>query len=106
MRAGSQPMETAVSAETTGKKQGNRWSKGVSGNPKGRPSGSRHAALMALDAIGSEEAEAVLKNVVSAAKSNDMRAAEILLRRVWPERKGRSVEIKFTTIETAADVPK
>ncbi len=91
---------------TTGKKQGSRWPKGVSGNPRGRQKGARHAALLALDAIGSEAAREVLTRVVDAAKADDMRAAEILLRRVWPERKGRPVKFDLPAINAAPDVPK
>jgi Family of unknown function (DUF5681) len=92
--------------ETTGPKQGSQWSKGTSGNPKGRPKGSKHAALVALDAIGSRAAEGVLKKVIEAAKDDDIRAAEILLRRVWPERKGRTVEFDLPGISTIGDIPK
>ncbi|MHB0706535.1 DUF5681 domain-containing protein, partial [Roseomonas mucosa] len=45
--------------ESTGEKQDRRgrFSRGTSGNPAGRPRGSRHRALTALDAIGQEAAE-------------------------------------------------
>ena len=35
-----------------------------------------------------------------------MRAAEILLRRSWPERKGRPLQFKLPPMETAADLVK
>ena len=80
--------------ETTGPKQtGGRFTRGTSGNPKGRPRGSRHTALLALDAIGAEGAEDVLRSVVVAAKGGDTRAADLILRRLWPERRGRPVQI-------------
>jgi hypothetical protein len=41
------------------RKTAGRWRKGVSGNPRGRPPGSRHAALLALDAIGARAAAVV-----------------------------------------------
>lgn len=83
----------ATDPETRGRKHPGRWSKGQSGNPAGRPKGARHVALLALDAIGSEGAADVMRAVVEAAKGGDMRAAEILLRRLWPERKGRPVPL-------------
>jgi hypothetical protein len=96
----------AIAAETTGRKQRAGWPKGTSGNPKGRPKGSRHTALLALDAIGAKAAAAVLKKVAEAAQSGDLRAADILLRRVWPERKGRIVEIDLPAVDGAGDLPK
>lgn len=91
--------------ETTGRNQaGGRWTKGKSGNPNGRPRGSRHAALVALDAIGAEAAEAIMRAVVEAAQGGDMRAADLLLRRLWPERRGRPVTLDLPSMTTAADL--
>ncbi len=92
-------------AETTAPKQrGRPWPKGASGNPAGRPPGARHEALKALDAIGSDGAAEVMKAVVDAAKGGDMRAADILLRRLWPERKGRPVRLDLPALTTAGGV--
>ena len=91
--------------ETTSPKQSNRWQRGQSGNPSGRPKGARHAALVALDAIGEAAAGEVMQAVVDAAKAGDVRAAEILLRRLWPERKGRPLIVELPSIAGAADLP-
>lgn len=91
-------------SETTKPKQSHGWQKGESGNPAGRPKGARHAALLALDAIGQEGAAEVMRRVVEGAKGGDMRAAELLLRRLWPERKGRPIELELPALNTSADV--
>lgn len=83
-----------------------RYQPGQSGNPAGKPRGARHAAQVALDAIGQEGAEGALRAVVEAAGKGDMRAADILLRRVWPERKGRTVALVLPPMECAADLAK
>lgn len=90
--------------ETTGRDQAGRFAAGNSGNPSGRPCGARHAALLALDAIGAEGAEAVLGKVVEAARGGDMRAADILLRRLWPERKGRPIALTLPTLRASQDL--
>ena len=89
---------------TTGGKQGNRFAKGKSGNPAGRPQGARHAALVALDAIGSAAATAILERVILDAKAGDIRSSEIVLGRIWPARKGRAITLPLPDVKTAADV--
>lgn len=82
-----------------------RFRKGVSGNPAGRTPGSRNRVLVALDAIGEAGAEAVLARTIEAAQGGDMRAAELLLSRVWPARKGRPVLLLgLPKIEQAGDL--
>ena len=97
---------SSTEPETTDAKQAaGRWQPGQSGNPSGRPKGARHAALMALDAIGEAAAGEVMQAVVTAAVAGDMRASEILLRRLWPERKGRPLMVDLPSIAGAADLP-
>lgn len=64
------------------------WKKGVSGNPAGRRKGSRNITCRVLDRIGEEGAKDVLGVVLTMARTGDMRACEIILSRVWPQRKG------------------
>jgi hypothetical protein len=102
--AGGAAAPISIGQETaTGRAQAGRFAPGNPGGP-GRPKGARHAALAALDMIGNAAAEAVLRTVVGAAKGGDLRAAEILLRRLWPERKGRPIEFELPAMASAADL--
>ena len=77
------------------------------GNPggPGRPVGSRNKATLALDKIADDAGKAILKAMVETAKAGDMRAAELVLSRIWPARKGgRPIAIELLKIQTAADV--
>jgi hypothetical protein len=89
--------------ETTLKKTPGLFEPGGPGGP-GRPAGSRNRATLALDTLAESEAHAILQDVMKAAKGGDLRAAEILLARIWPVRKGRPVTLNLPVIKTAADV--
>jgi Family of unknown function (DUF5681) len=94
-----------VTAENSPAKQrGRPFQKGVSGNPQGKPMGARNRVLMALDAIGDEHAPDILRAVVDAAKGGDVRAAETILSRVWPHRKGRPIALDLPSIVDSADL--
>ena len=54
--------------------------------------------------IGREGAERVLRKVLELAEAGDLRAAELLLARLWPARRGRPVELNLPPIRTAADL--
>jgi hypothetical protein len=97
------PFANGVKTAAGQRTPGGRFAPGNLGGP-GRPKGARHAALVALDAIGAEAAEEVLRRVVEDAKGGDLRAAEVLLRRLWPERKGRAVEVALPEVASAADL--
>jgi uncharacterized protein DUF5681 len=55
-----------LSPAKTGKKQGGdgRFKAGKSGNPAGRPAGSRNAATLAIDALLDGEAETLTRKAI------------------------------------------
>lgn len=95
---------TGEAEKSAPRQRGRPFPPGRSGNPKGKPPGTRNPVLVALDAIGADGAAATLQAVVAAAKGGDMQAAGILLSRVWPARKGRPVTFGLPPMETAADM--
>jgi hypothetical protein len=76
------------------------------GNPggPGRPVGSRNKATLALDQIADDAGKVILEKMVEAAKSGDMRAAELVLQRIWPARKSRPIALTLPAIQSASDV--
>lgn len=71
---------------------------------KGRAAGSRNNATLALDEIAAGEGEGVLRKVLEQALEGDLRAAELLLARVWPVKRGRPVRLSLPAVDTAAGV--
>lgn len=82
-----------------------RFAPGNPGGP-GRPQGSRNTASLLLDQLADGEAEAILAEVIAKAKAGDMKAADMILARAWPQRKGRPVSLRIPPVESATDVLK
>lgn len=91
-----------TTAAPTGKKQpgGRPFKPGQSGNPAGRPPGTRNRALVLLDQMGEEAAADVVRGVIDAAKRGDIVAARAVLDRVWPLRRGRPVALPLPAVTT------
>ena len=68
-----------VRAENTGRKQIGQFEKGVSGNPTGRPKGSRNAATLAIEALLDGQAEALTQKAIQMAMDGDPVALRLCL---------------------------
>jgi Family of unknown function (DUF5681) len=90
----------------TGKKQAGQFAKGKSGNPNGRPQGSRNAATLALESMLDGQAEALTQKAIDLALAGDLVALRICLDRILPPRKDRPVAFEILPITTIEDAPK
>lgn len=86
------------------KQRGRPWPKGVSGNPAGCRTGSRHQATIMLEQLIAGDAEEVVRAVVEKAKAGDTTAARIILDRLIPARKGRPVPLDLPAVRAAGDL--
>jgi hypothetical protein len=94
------------SPDSTGRKQSNRFQKGKSGNPSGRPPGSRNKTTLAVDALLDGEAETLTRKAIEKAKEGDVTALRLCLDRIAPVRKDRPVTFTLPPIACASDVAK
>lgn len=85
------------------KKQTNRFQKGQSGNPKGKPKGTRNRATLAVEALLDGQAEDLTQIAIDKALAGDMTALRLCLDRICPPRKDRPVSVELPKIEEAAD---
>jgi uncharacterized protein DUF5681 len=86
-----------------GRGPGRPFAKGVSGNPAGRPIGSRNAATEMAQALLDGEADALVRRCVELALEGNPAAMKLCLERLVP-RRGRSVKLEMPPIESAADI--
>jgi hypothetical protein len=86
----------------TGGNQG-RFSKGRSGNPRGKPKGARHRTTLAAEALLDGEAEALTRNAVELASAGDIAALRLCLDRILPLRRERPVRFKLPRLLSATD---
>ncbi|HWN80221.1 MAG TPA: DUF5681 domain-containing protein [Bradyrhizobium sp.] len=90
-----------MSPVKTVEKQGSRFQKGRSGNPKGRPKGSRNAATLACEALLDGQAEALTQKAIQMALDGDPVALRLCLDRLCPPRRDRPVSFPLPPITGA-----
>lgn len=78
--------------------------KGQSGNPKGKPKGVRHTATQISYALMEGNLEEVLATVIERAKGGDMTACKMVLDKVLPNTKDRSIALEMPLINDLKDV--
>jgi len=94
-------------ADTTAEKQrGRPFEKGESGNPNGRPVGSRNKATLAVQALFEGEAEAISRKAIELALAGDITAIRFIIERILPPCRDIAVNIELPNISTVEDTAK
>ena len=83
---------------------GRPFEKGESGNPKGRPAGSRNKATLAAEQVLDSEAAALTRKAVELALGGDALALRLCLDRIIAPRRDRPVELALPAIDNVADL--
>ena len=94
------------SPENTNQKQNkdHLWKKGESGNPKGKPVGSRHKTTMAIERLLDGEGEELTRKAIELALAGDLTALKLCLERICPPRKSRPIAIDLPDIKNCEGI--
>ncbi len=84
--------------------RGRPFRKGESGNPAGKPAGTRNLTTRAVEALLHGEADALTRKCVELALKGDSTALRLCMERLAPPRKERSIDFPLRPATTAADV--
>lgn len=91
--------------DNSGRNQDGTFKKGVSGNPKGCPSGSRnHATIMAQKLID-DKSEGIINKAVDLANNGDPSMIRLCVERLVPPRKSSPVKIDLPDFSDITDLP-
>jgi Family of unknown function (DUF5681) len=92
-----------TAAKTEKKVRGRPFPAGKSGNPNGRPTGSRNAATLTIDALLDGEGEALTRKAIDLAKGGDMQALKLCMDRIVPPRRDRPLNFALPPIASPGD---
>src|ERR1035441_9582343 len=82
-----------------------QFKNGLSGNPAGRPAGSRNKATLACEQLLEGEAEELIRMLVKRAKEGNIQALGMCLDRLLPARKERCINLESRPVESLQDLP-
>ncbi len=82
------------------------FQKGQSGNPNGKPKGTRNRTTVIAQNLLDGETEALVGKLVRLALEGDPACLRICLERLVPPKKEAPIEIGLPEVGTVADIPK
>ncbi|MDR3566880.1 MAG: DUF5681 domain-containing protein [Syntrophobacteraceae bacterium] len=85
---------------------GRPFCKGQSGNPKGRPKGSRNKSTLIAQALLEGEAQLLTRKVVDKALEGDRTCLQICMDRLIPKKKDSPIKFNLPQIGASSDIPK
>jgi hypothetical protein len=77
-----------------------RFQKGQSGNPEGRPPGSRNKATLLIEQLLDDATKDITKKAIELAKAGDSTALRLCMDRIVPARKDRHIAFKLPKMES------
>lgn len=89
--------------DKTDEKQG-KFTKGRSGNPLGRPRGTRNKATIAAEALFEGEIEGICRKAIEEAKRGNIQAIKLVLDRILPPKKEAPIFIDLPVMKTSSDI--
>src|SRR5215213_9009235 len=93
-----------MSAEfTAGKQRGRPFEPGQSGNPTGRPRGSRNERTCLVESLLDGEAEEITRKAIELAKAGDGPVLRLILERLAPARKDSPISFELPPIDSVGD---
>ena len=84
--------------------EGRRFGNGESGNPAGRPPGTKNKFTLAVERLFEGQAQAISQKAITVALAGDTFALKLCLERVAPVRRGWPVHFTMPTLNTADDL--
>jgi hypothetical protein len=102
--ASPSPTAAPTEEDAAPRQRGRPFEPGQSGNPNGRPKGSRNRVTLAIEALIHGQGEALGAKAVEKALEGDSSLLRALLRTLVPTRRDQTVEFELPKVETSADV--
>ena len=95
-----------MSPESSLNLQGGRFPKGQSGNPKGKPKGTRNRTTLLAQNLLEGQAEALVEKMVQLALAGDLTCLRVCIERLVPPKRDAPIDIDLPDINATADIPK
>ena len=92
-----------MTPEKADEKRAGRFPKGQSGNPAGKPKGTRNATTLALEALLDGQASALTQKAIDVALTGDIPALRLCLDRILPPRRDSPVAFDLPEMKTLND---
>jgi hypothetical protein len=80
------------------------FAKGQSGNPTGRPRGSRNKVTVMIETMLEGQAERLTQALIERALEGSTAAMDLIFARLAPVRKERTIEVEMPALKTMSDV--
>lgn len=87
------------------KTRGRPFARGQSGNPAGKPRGTRHGATRMAEALMQDASEALVQKFIAKGLDGNVPALLLAIKRLVPPCRERPLQFQLPPLESAADAP-